>query len=526
MPDRAPALSVREVTKRYGAVTALDQVSFEVAPRTIHALVGANGSGKSTLIRILAGVEQAEPGGMLGVGPATVAADRTTPAFARAAGVRVVHQASTAFPDLTVAENIGVAGRLPTRIGGGIRWRQVHQETTALLERLGLDLAPRTRMGDLSPAVQTLVAVARTFADAEGDEAELLVLDEPTAALPSREVEVLLDGLRRLVDHGHAVVLVTHRLDEVSRVADSATVLRDGRDVATFAIGERDAGEIVALITGSVDAAARTAERVASDRPLLDVAGLEVDGVHDLSFTAREGEIVGIAGLLGSGRSTVLEALFGARTRRGGEVRFADEVLDLRSPARAMAAGVALVPEQRRRAVFADQSVAENLSIADLVPDGSRRLDRRRERRAAAADVAAFGIVTSGTEAPVATLSGGNQQKLVLARWLRRSPRLLLLDEPTLGVDVGARAEIHDLIRAYVSGERLEEMGGGSRPSFPPTTTATPRAALVVSSDVEELCALADRILVLHGGRLAHELPAADATPDLVNQLVHRGTAA
>ncbi len=507
-PADGPALAIQGLTKRYGAVTALDDVSLTVTRGTIHALVGANGSGKSTLIRVLAGVERGEPGGTIAVGPEVMAADRVSPHQAHRAGVRVVHQVPTVFPDLTVAENIGIGAGLPTRPGGSIRWRQVDRRAAEVLARLGLEVAPRTRVGDLSPARQTLVAVARAFADSDDEAAggALLVLDEPTAALPTREVTTLLVGLQAAVDHGHTVLLVTHRLDEVARAAHDATVLRDGRHRATFAVGSIPPSEVVAMITGSAEATARPHATAVTERAFLDVQGLRAGGLGGISFRVREGEILGIAGLLGSGRSTLLEALFGARPTTEGRVGLGGTPLDLRSPTRAMAAGVALVPEQRARAVFADQSVAGNLSLAEVGRFWTgRRMDRKAERRAAVADMAEYRIVAASPDAEMTSLSGGNQQKVVLARWMRRSPRLLLLDEPTLGVDVGARAEIHEMIRRYVTG---------------------PRAALIVSSDVEELCGMADRILVLRAGRIAHEIEAGGADPDLVNQLVHEGNAA
>lgn len=547
-PD-APALAVRGLTKRYGGVLALDGVDVSVAPGTLHALLGANGSGKSTLIRVVAGVGRADAGGTVAVGGLVVAADRTSPAWSRAAGVRVVHQGASAFPDLTVAENIGVVAGLPTRPGGSIRWRAARADAAAGLARLGLDVDPAARMGSLSPAVQTLVAVARALADvgggagggrgdgaggAGGGRAKLLILDEPTAALPAAEAATLLAGLRSLADEGHAVMLVTHRLDEVTRAADEATVLRDGRTVARVRVSDTTPADLVALVTGAAapeattigpgaggggGAAARarvTTGGGASDAgaggggaaaPLLEVDGLAVGSLQGVSFTVGAGEVVGIAGLLGSGRSALLEALFGARIRRAGAVALGGVVHAPRSPAHAMDAGVALVPEQRERALFPARSLAENLSVADLGRFRRRgRIDRGAESRAAADDVDRYGIRARSVTAPVRTLSGGNQQKAVVARWLRRDPTLLLLDEPTLGVDVGARAEIHALVRGFVAGGE--------------------RAVLCVSSDAEELCALADRVLVLHDGRLVGELRGADAHPDAVAHLAHGGTAA
>ncbi len=526
VPAGAPALAVRDLTRHYGPVVALDGVDLEVGPGSIHALIGANGSGKSTLIRVVAGVERGAAGGTVAVGAHEVAADRTSPAWAHAAGVRVVHQGASTFPDLTVAENIGLGAGLPTRPGRSIRWRQARATASDALARLGMAVDPTSRLGDLGPAVQTLVAIARALADVEASPAttpRLVVLDEPTAALPEREVAALLGGLRHLAAAGHAVLLVTHRLDEVTRAADEATVLRDARRVASFAVGTRPPDEVVALITGGpggrpTSGPERPAERSSapppppppSSAPLLQVRGLRAGRLQGVSFAVGDGEIVGVAGLLGSGRSTLLEALFGVRRATADHVTLAGDPLALNAPGRAMAAGVALVPEQRERSVFAASPVAENLSIADLdrFRQGGRagRVDRRAERSAAAGDLDRYSVVAGSAHAPMTTLSGGNQQKVVLARWLRRDPRLLLLDEPTLGVDVGARAELHALIRRSVA-------AGG-------------RAVLCVSSDVEELCRLADRILVLHDGRLVDEVAGEEARPDRVNQLVHQGAAA
>jgi ribose transport system ATP-binding protein len=338
------------------------------------------------------------------------------------------------------------------------------------------------------------------------DARRLIVLDEPTGALPAPEVELLLAGLRSVRAQGHAVVLVTHRLDEVAAAADVVTVLRDGCHVATRPAPEVSHDDLVTMITGASEAPASATGGRDTSRDLVTVTGLTVDGVHNASFRIGDGEIVGLAGLLGSGRSTMLEGLFGARRARSGTVTFAGAPLDLRSPAAAMRDGVAFVPEQRERAVFPNESLAANLSAAAL-PRRWRgwRIDQPRERRDAAADTATFGITAAGPDVAMVTLSGGNQQKAILARWMRRSPRLLLLDEPTHGVDVGARAEIHRMIREYVT---------------------TGRAALYVSSDAEELCLIADRILVLHNGSIAHELTGAAKNPDTVNQLAHRSTAA
>jgi ribose transport system ATP-binding protein len=499
------ALAVEHLSKTFGTTRALDDVRMAIGHGRIHGLVGGNGSGKSTLIKILAGVHHGDAGGEIRVGARAIAADAMTPERARDCGLRFVHQDPGVFPTMTVAENLAIGGAddFPTR-GGRVRWSQLRLRTQALLDRFAIDAAPDDRLGDLRQAERTMVAIARALGDpGERDEPLLLVLDEPTASLPQHEVEVLLDAIRRCACAGQSILYVSHRLEEVLSLVDDLTVLRDGRVAANRDARGLTTDELVEAIMG------RPLERVFGDqepRPAgatrLAVRGLRGGPLRDVSFELGRGEIVGIAGLLGSGRTELLQLVFGVLPPDAGSIELDGVPLDGRSPAAAMRAGVALVPEDRARdAAFPELSVTVNLSAAQI---GRYRrwvrLDTRAERRDAARSIDAFSIRAPGAGAPLAALSGGNQQKVVLARWLRRSPRLLLLDEPTQGVDVGARAELYALVRAAA--------GGGT-------------STLVVSSDLEELAHVADRVLVLRDGRILAEVRAPELTAHRLTDLLY-----
>jgi len=496
------ALSTAGVGKRYGATQALDAVSLAVASGTVHGLVGGNGSGKSTLVKVLAGVI---PGatGEVRVGEAVNDAGRVTPGWAAAAGLRFVHQDMGVFPDLTVAENLALGHGFATARGGRIRWREVRGRAERLIAEHEINADADERVAELSPGDRALVAIARALQDEDAQRRFVLVLDEPTACLPARETQRLLDVLRGLARAGHAVILVSHRLSEIVSVADAVSVLRDGRHVRTCERGFTE-HDLVELISGEALHALPDVRRGTTDRlaraARLEVTALSVGPVRDVSFTLRGGEILGIAGLLGSGRSTMMKALFGAVTRRSGTVRVDGEPVSLRDVGDALAAGFAYVPENRvLDGAFTDMTVLENLSAGQLGRYWRRlALRRGEETRDARAAIDAYGIRVRDERQPLGTLSGGNQQKVVLARALRAHPRVLLLDEPTQGVDVRARAEIHRLVRQAVD-EGL--------------------AVLIISSDFEELAAVADRTLVLRGGTVVAELTAAEATPAHLNQL-------
>jgi ribose transport system ATP-binding protein len=454
-----------------------------VSRSEIHALVGGNGSGKSTLIKVLAGVEVGDPGGVVAVAGHEVASDRVTPAWSAAAGLRFVHQDLGVFESLTVAENL-FAGQAPPRRFGRIDWRGLFRVAQADLDRFGIRVGADQILGLLRPADRTLVAVARALRGNEGPGDAVLVLDEPTTRLPSAEVETLLTSLRDYATQGQTILYVSHRLDEVLAFADRITVLRDGRLVATRRASELDEARLVELMVGH--GVTRERDRLARQYGpvMLDVRGLQAGPLHDLDLTVASGEVVGVAGLVGSGRTQLLESIFGARPRTGGVATLNGERLPPGEVRRAIRMGVSLVPEDRGgEGIFADLGIPENLSASR-----SRRYSKHGwfrhhdERRDAAHAVSAFGVKTPTVTATLNTLSGGNQQKVVVGRWLGHRPKLLLLDEPTQGVDIAAREDIHRHI------DRAASEGC---------------AVLVVSSDLDELTRLADRVIVLSGGTIA-----------------------
>jgi ribose transport system ATP-binding protein len=494
-------LGVERVSKAFGATQALDDVSFRLRKGSVHALLGGNGSGKSTLIKLIAGVERADAG-EVEIGGARHDLRAMTPALAREAGLHFVHQQRTTFPELTVTENLAIGRGFDTARGGRIDWRRARRRAADVLERFRIEAHPDQALEQLGPAKQTMVAIARALQDQADASDGVLLLDEPTASLPAPEVEQLLGALRGYAEAGQAIVYVTHRLEEVFTVADEATLLRDGRVVDTVEPRALDHEKLVELMMG------RTVEQIErlrgrpEGRPILRGSGLSAGPVSGLDLEICAGEIVGLGGLIGSGRSTVLKALFGVAPLAAGEVRIDGEPRSISTPPEAMAAGLAYVPEDRQRdAAFAELSVGENLSLT-VVPDYWHRgvLNRRRERRDALALFDSFLITASSEEAPLRSLSGGNQQKVVLARWLRRSPRILLLDEPTQGVDVGARAEIYELVHRAVA--------GGA-------------AALIASSDFEELARVCDRVIVLRKGRAVAEVSGEELDADRIARLAN-----
>jgi ribose transport system ATP-binding protein len=497
-----PALRLLDVHKSFGPTRAVADVSFEIAPGEIRALVGGNGSGKSTLVKALAGVVPADSG-VLEIDGETHELGSFTPALARRHCMHFVHQQWTTFRDLTVADNLLIGRGFETGALGRIKSRVATEHADRVLERFGVEARAGQVLGELRPATQTMVEIARALQDQDESPRGVLVLDEPTAALPPQEVEVLLGAVRRYAELGQTILFISHRLDEVLAVADTITVMRDGRHVATVAREQVSHDELVELIVG------RPVRRHVPDTPAdraqtttlacSDIAGGALRGV-DLELAP--GEIVGVAGQIGSGRSSLLRLLFGVQPLAGGSVELDGQPHAPDGPADAMRAGVAYVPEDRaEQALFAELSVAENLTAATVERYWrGGRLRLRREGADAQRDVERFLVRTTSPRVPITALSGGNQQKVVLARWMRRSPRLLLLDEPTQGVDVGARTEIWSLIRA---------------------AAREGTAALVVLSDFDELVTSCHRVLVLRDGRLLAMLSGSQLTVDHLNGLLH-----
>ena len=426
-----------------------------------------------------------------------------TPAQAREAGLRFVHQQNSTFPDMTVAENLAIGRGFERGFPGRIKWSRVRAHAAGVLDRFGIEASPNTYVRDLGPATQMMLAIARALQDQAEAHDGVLVLDEPTASLPKAEVDFLLAALRRYATAGQTVVYVTHRLEEVVAVAERATVLRDGKVVSTVERAELNHERLVSLMVGrSIEVDIAPASTLANGNPPETGVVLDADGLgrfKDIDVRLRAGEIVGVAGLLGSGRSALLRALFGAEGVAEVLVDGAKKIL--RNPDDAKRAGIVYVPEDRGDAVFADLTINENMAIATLGSYSRHgRISRRAERSGSREAMDRFLVRGASLNDPVSSLSGGNQQKVILARWLQRDPRVLLLDEPTQGVDVGARAEIHALIRQAVD-------GGAT--------------AMVVSSDVDELTSISDRVIVMRHGRLVGELVGDAVTESRLDSMVY-----
>jgi ribose transport system ATP-binding protein len=500
----APLLTMRGIVKRFPGVLALGGVELEVRAGEVHCLLGQNGAGKSTLIKILSASYQPDEGEILWEGKPVAL---STPQTAMGLGISTIYQELDLVPDLSVAENIFLGHELST--AGFSQRGETIRRTRELLARLGHDEIPATRsVGRLSPAAQQIVSMARALSQ----DTRLLILDEPSAVLDQGEVDNLFRVIRDLTAEGVAVVYISHRLEEIRQIGDRITVLKDGSTVATsLPVDQTPTSELIKLMTG------RSIEYVFPPRgqavpstgePVLEVTGLALPGVFaDVDLSVRAGEIVGLAGLVGAGRSEILETLYGARRPSAGTVRVAGRELRRGSVPAAVKAGLGLAPEERKsQGLLLDQAIYRNITVSTLGRFSRLgMLDSRSERKRSAEVAESLDVRPAGVDRLVRLLSGGNQQKVVLARWLMRECRVLLLDEPTRGVDVGARAEIYALVRS------LADSGV---------------AVVVVSSEVEEVLGLSDRVLVVREGRVVHEGPADEIDESRVLDLVMEGKVA
>ncbi|MFT4084946.1 MAG: sugar ABC transporter ATP-binding protein [Nocardioides sp.] len=508
----AYALTIDGLTKRFGATLALDEASLKVRPGTVHALLGGNGSGKSTSIKVLAAVYQAD-GGRLTVGGREYDLFSLTAHQAREAGLRFVHQDLGLFEGLSIAENFAFDAGYPAKAGTAIDWRALYRRVSAVLADYELHVDPRTPINELRPADRTMVAIARALQDggeeygADGKKQELiLILDEPTASLAQHESALLLDRIRQRADMGQTVILVSHRMTEVLSVADDFTIFRDGRTVATLVDATPTEDELVELMAGrAVDALRPVEATSAGEEQVLSVSGVAGGPLRNVDLDVRRGEIVGVAGLVGSGRSTLLRMLFGDLKPTAGQITLNGKPYHPSSVVAGMRRGVALVPEDRgREAAFPDLTIAENMSVTRLGDYWRwRGMNGRAERRNGRQLIADFKVKAAGPEALFTSMSGGNQQKVILARWLQRDPDLLLLDEPTQGVDVMSRVDIYRTVR--------EAARRGT-------------SVLVASSDASELLALCDRIAILREGEVDEELAADGLDPDELTRTLLRAT--
>jgi rhamnose transport system ATP-binding protein len=484
-------LGVEHLAKHFAGVRALTDASLEVRGGEIHALVGENGAGKSTLVRIVTGALTPDAGSVTYDGRTI---DVFTPTAARSLGIAAIHQHPTLFPDLSVAENLAL-GLESAGAWTRIDWRARRERARELLSRVGARIDVDREAASLSLPEQQLVEIARAL----GAHAKLLILDEPTASLTPQEVDRLFALLAELRAAGTAIIYISHRLEELPRLADRVTVLRDGQTVGTRDMGGVTKGELIRLMVGREVEAIFPKREIAIGEPVLTLEGVtsRAAGVHDISFTIRRGEIVGLAGLVGAGRTELARVLFGIEPLDAGTIRLNGRVIHPRSPEEAISQGIAYLPEDRRRhGVILDLGVDANLTLAALSAISKRGfLDHEAEASVANRLVQTLGIKTAALTTPVRNLSGGNQQKVALGRWLVRPPTVLILDEPTQGVDVGAKSEIHRLI-----GE----------------LAAKGMAVLMISSELVEVLGMSDRIVVMRNGGVAAEIPRADATAESV----------
>ncbi len=480
-------LRMEGVSKRYGGVHALDKVKFDLRYGEVHALVGENGAGKSTLIKVLGGIIPRNEGSVVYEGAEV---DFTRPIEALHAGIAIIHQELSMMPSLTVIENMYM-GRMPGR-GGIIRWRELEDKTRTALQRINLDVDPYARVQDLTISQRQMIEIARALSA----NARLIIMDEPNSSLSQSESERLFALIELLQAKGIAIIYVSHKIEEVLRISDRITVLRDGKYVGTLMRAEASEQKIVNMMVGrGLDRSTPPVPTQLGDR-LLEVRSLGGERFKDISFEVRHGEIVAFSGLVGAGRSEVARALFGAEPYTSGEVLLEDKAVHFKSPQQAIRAGLAMVQEDRKvLSLFMNMKILHNLSLAQL-PFISRgmALDGP-ERKLAATYVRHLDIRMPSVDSPVSSLSGGNQQKTVLGRWLATNPKLLILDEPTHGVDIGAKAEIYGLMRD------LAARGMG---------------IMLISSELPEVMALAHRIVVMHEGRITGVLPRAEATEELV----------
>jgi ribose transport system ATP-binding protein len=487
-----PIVEADRIDKRFPGVHALDDVSLTVFPGEVTAVVGENGAGKSTLMKILAGAQLPDQGTIRVDGqPVTI----ESPRAAQQLGIITIYQELSLIDALSVGENIFL-GDLPTRAGGDWRvdWPTLWRRSSDLLERVGLRIRPQTLVRNLSVAQKQMVEIARALAR----NVRVLILDEPTSSLTDRETERLFEIIALLKSRGVGIIYISHRLEEVFRIAQHVTVLRDGKVVGSMPIEETSEDALVRMMVGRDLSRLFSQARQSAAPVRLEVRQLSRRGVlRDISFTVRGGEVVGLAGLVGAGRTELARCIFGADPINSGEILLDGSPVTIRTPGNAVDLGIALVPEDRKlQALILGMGVRENLTLPVLDRLGSPYLPSRSREKALVGDfIKSLRIRTPHMEQRVSALSGGNQQKVVLARWLATHPKVLILDEPTRGIDVGAKAEVHALIA------RLAEEGV---------------AILMISSELPEILGMSHRILVMRNGRIVADIPRVDATEEAI----------
>jgi rhamnose transport system ATP-binding protein len=479
------------IDKSYAGVHALKQASFELDRGEVHALIGENGAGKSTLIKIITGAVTPDAGEIQLDGKTII---QNSPGIAKQLGIAAIYQQPALFPELSIAENIAI-GTEESSVFCRVNWHTRKQKAAELLARVGAKIDPDAEAGDLTMPQQQLVEIARSL----GANAKVLIMDEPTASLSEEDTQNLFTVIRQLRGEGVGIIYISHRLEELSLIADRVTVLRDGRTIDTKLMSEVSRQQLIQLMVGRELSAVFPKKSVELGDVVLELKqlGCAASGIHDVNLSVRAGEIVGLAGLVGGGRTELARTIFGLTPADQGEILLEGKPTRIDSARRAIERGIAYVPEDRRRhGVILDLSISANITLASL--DRFSRLgalDFGREKETAAEYTRRLGIKTSAVYAPVATLSGGNQQKVALSRWLVTKPSLLILDEPTQGIDVGAKSEVYALMTELA---------------------AQGVAILMISSELPEILGMSDRIAVMFGGTIGSTLDRSEATQEKI----------
>ncbi|MCM3270964.1 sugar ABC transporter ATP-binding protein [Paenibacillus elgii] len=484
-------LEMNDISKSFPGVRVLDKVTFNLTGGEVHALMGENGAGKSTLMKILGGIHRRDGGTVILKGtPCEIA----SPSMAQSLGIAMIHQELNLIPHLTVMENIFLGREFTYGRSGMINWGKMRQESVRFLSQLGLAIDPGIIAGELSVGQQQMIEIAKALSM----NAEILVLDEPTAALTDREIEALFTVIESLKAKGVGMIYISHRMEEIFRICDRVTVMRDGHTVGTDRVADTNIDKLVKMMVGREIKDRFPKIDVSVGEPKLEVKGLSLPGkLQDISFAVRSGEIVGIAGLMGAGRTELAKALFGVTPARQGEIRVDGRPVAIRKPVDAIRAGIALVTEDRKdEGLLLNLSVKDNISLPNLKDVSSFGfVSRSKETGISERLISQLLIKTPNSEQKVGSLSGGNQQKVVIGKWLETNPQVFILDEPTRGVDIGAKKEIYDLMNQLIS---------------------RGVAILMISSELPEVLGMSDRILVMHEGRIAGEFARGEATQEKI----------
>lgn len=486
-------LSMKNVNKSFPGVLALDDVTLDILPSEIHALVGENGAGKSTLMRALSGVSKIDSGTISWKGKPV---EINQPRDAQQLGISMIHQELAIIPYLDVGKNIFLGREPQLKVSGVIDWKKLYQQAQEQLDKLGLDINPKTPVESLTIAQQQMVEVAKALSM----DASLIVMDEPTSALTEKEVDALFSYMKKLRENGVSIIFISHRLNEIQRVSDRITILRDGKWIGTSEVKDLSQNDIVKMMVGREVEQSTKKQAKPSSEVILQIKNLSSgDDVHEVTFDLHKGEILGIAGLVGAGRSALAEAIFGSRKITSGYMELGHKKVKFTSPKMAIEHGLGLVPEDRKaQGLFLNMAVWQNIVIAGIKKTTRFGFIRKAEtQKISTSLVDRLSIKTPSLGQQVKNLSGGNQQKVIIARWLSLKPKILILDEPTRGIDVGAKVEIHNLLK------ELATEGVG---------------VLMISSELPEILGVSDRILVMKEGHLVAELDPELSSQDEIMQ--------